>query len=180
MGPLIDGHQAFGIDRGIALGRRKRGVAEQILNGTQITATGQKVGGKGMAHGMRGGGIGQVQKAAYFAHFALGDLCDQPPAACANKKRLIAVRGIGAGADIIINRVADDLQNRDKALFVALAGDDHRSARRALIGIKVECLGYTQAAAIKQGEQGEVAFGKPRFILPRAGIIKDGHRIGGA
>ena len=30
-----------------------------------------------MAHGVRGGGIGQVQKATDFAHFALGDLCDQ-------------------------------------------------------------------------------------------------------
>ena len=55
MGLFVDLHQPPGVDLGIGLRRRQRGVAEKFLHRAQIAAIGQKMGRKGMAQGMRRG-----------------------------------------------------------------------------------------------------------------------------
>ena len=53
MGPVVDFEQASYIDLGIALGRGQRSMAEQFLDGAQIAAAGQKMGGEGMSQSVR-------------------------------------------------------------------------------------------------------------------------------
>ena len=53
MGGAIDGAEARGVDVGVALGGRQAGVAQQLLDGAQIAAGAQQVGGEGMAQRMR-------------------------------------------------------------------------------------------------------------------------------
>ena len=55
MGLLIGVEQVVGINPGVYLGAGERGVAEQFLNGAQIAAPAQQVGGKRMPQSMGGG-----------------------------------------------------------------------------------------------------------------------------
>src|ERR1044071_3305363 len=56
MGGLVDLQQVLGVDLGVALGGGERGVPQQLLDGPQVAAGPQQVGGEGMAQGMRGRG----------------------------------------------------------------------------------------------------------------------------
>lgn len=73
MGIVVDFQQSCGVDTGIDLGGGKAGMAEQFLNGTQIAAAGQKMGGEGMAQGMWRRIFRQAESAAQFLHLALYD-----------------------------------------------------------------------------------------------------------
>src|SRR5690606_20056669 len=68
---LIDAQKLRGVDLGVALGGRERGVAEQFLDGTEIATTGQQMGGEGMAEGMRCRRFRKTQLAAQALHRAL-------------------------------------------------------------------------------------------------------------
>ena len=50
--------QVAAVDLGIDLGGRQAGVAEQLLDGAQVAAGAEQVGGETVAQGMGGGGIG--------------------------------------------------------------------------------------------------------------------------
>ena len=60
----IGGDQPGAVDGGVDLGRRQRGVAEQLLDRAQIAAARQQVGGEGMAQRVRRGAVGQAERAA--------------------------------------------------------------------------------------------------------------------
>src|SRR5215468_10346232 len=79
--------QSLGVDAGIDLRRRERGMAEQFLDRAQIAATGQKVGGKGMPERVRRGAVGQAERAAQPRHCELNDAGAQGSAAGADKDR---------------------------------------------------------------------------------------------
>ena len=61
MGGAVDLEEPGEVDLGVALGRRERGVAEQLLDGAQVGARGQQVRGEGMAQRVRRRGLGQQQ-----------------------------------------------------------------------------------------------------------------------
>ena len=58
--------QGFNLNVGIALGRGKRTMSEQFLNGAEVGSFGQEVRGKGVAQGVWGERIGKFQVAADF------------------------------------------------------------------------------------------------------------------
>src|SRR5215470_6271961 len=59
----VDLEQALGVDRGVDLGRRQRGVAQQLLDGAEIAAARQQVGGEGMPQRVRRGRLGESEGA---------------------------------------------------------------------------------------------------------------------
>ena len=83
---VVDLHQPRRIYRGIGLGGRERGMAEQFLDRAQIAAGGEQVGGEAVAQRMRGGVGGQAE----LEPGALHHLGHQPrverPAALAAKE----------------------------------------------------------------------------------------------
>ena len=54
MRPPVERQELVGIDRGVDLGGCERRVPEQFLDGAQLAAPGQQMGGKRMAERMRG------------------------------------------------------------------------------------------------------------------------------
>ena len=64
MGAIIDGQQPGGVDVGIALGRRQRGMAQEFLDRAQIAAAGEEVGGEAVPQRMRCRPGGQAQQQA--------------------------------------------------------------------------------------------------------------------
>jgi hypothetical protein len=76
----VDFEQPLGVDPGVNLGGRERGVAKQFLDRAQVAAAGQKVGGKGMPQGMWRRAIGQAQRAAQPFHGELNDSRAKRPA----------------------------------------------------------------------------------------------------
>ena len=53
MGVAVHLGEPGGVDLHVALRRRQRGMAQQLLDGAQVAAAGQQVGGKGMAQRVR-------------------------------------------------------------------------------------------------------------------------------
>src|SRR6185437_14259787 len=62
MGAFIDVEQAFGVDRSVNLRGRQRGVAEQFLDGAQIAAARQQMGGERMTQGVRRRAVRQAER----------------------------------------------------------------------------------------------------------------------
>ena len=62
---------------------------KQFLNGAQIAARCQKVGGEAMAQSMRRGGCGQAHLCAGFFHDQSDQACIQWATFCAAKKRIV-------------------------------------------------------------------------------------------
>ncbi len=71
---VIDREQTRGVDFGVALGGRQRGMAEQLLDRPQIAATGEEMRGERMAQRMRrrGSRAGRVAGAASASPVAPG------------------------------------------------------------------------------------------------------------
>src|SRR5205085_70439 len=73
MGAPVNLQQLLGIDRRVDLRGRERGVAEQLLNGSEITPSREKMRGERMAQRMRRRGFGQAERAAQPRHGKLHD-----------------------------------------------------------------------------------------------------------
>ena len=52
VGPIVDRHQMIDVDLGVALGGAQAGVAEHLLDGAQVGALAQQVGGEAVAEGV--------------------------------------------------------------------------------------------------------------------------------
>src|SRR6202142_1785779 len=63
MGGAIGRKQARAVDSGIDLRRGQRGMAEQVLDGSQVASPSQKMRGEGMAQRMRRRGFRQAEGA---------------------------------------------------------------------------------------------------------------------
>ena len=73
MGVVVDFEQPCGVHAGVDLRRGKAGMAEQLLNGAQVSATGQKMRGEGMSERMRRGVFREAESAAELLHCPLND-----------------------------------------------------------------------------------------------------------
>src|SRR5665213_2982104 len=77
MRDAVDFEQPLGVDAGVNLGGRQRGVAEQFLDRAQIAAAGQKMGREGVPQRMRRRAVGQAERAAQPFHGELDESCLQ-------------------------------------------------------------------------------------------------------
>ena len=101
MGGVIGCHQPGGIDAGVDLRRRERGVAEQFLDGAQIAAAAEQMRGEGMAQAVRRRRGGQAERAAQPLHRELDDARRERPALDAEKERAVGRQPPGAERDIV-------------------------------------------------------------------------------
>src|SRR3546814_1982371 len=62
VGRSIDRHHLLRVHRRIALRRRERRMAEQLLDGAKVDAGAEKVGGEAVAQGVRRRRVGQSQR----------------------------------------------------------------------------------------------------------------------
>src|SRR6516225_12491199 len=86
MGAAVDFQQSLGIDGGVDLRRRQRGVAEQLLDRTQIPAARQQMRCEGMAQRMRRRGLRQPELAAQPRHRKLDDAWGERAASGADEQ----------------------------------------------------------------------------------------------
>jgi len=70
---LLRALETLGIDRGIDLRRRQRGMAEQFLDRAEVAAASQEMGGEGMPQGVRRCRVRQSERAAQRRHRELHD-----------------------------------------------------------------------------------------------------------
>ena len=89
-------HEPGGVDLGVELGRRERGVAEQFLDPAQVAAAGEEMGREGVAQRMRGGAVGQPERAAQFLDRKLDDAGRERPAAGPDEQGPLGLRNVGA------------------------------------------------------------------------------------
>src|SRR5215208_3994948 len=64
MGRAIDRGKPRRVDPGVALGGGKGGMAQQLLDGAQVPAAGQQMGGKAVPERMGRGPVGQPEREA--------------------------------------------------------------------------------------------------------------------
>ena len=101
-------------------------MAEQILDGAQVSAARQEMGGEGVAQRVRGRAVGQAERAAHNLHRQLHDARGQPPAFGADEQRAVGFQGIGAEREIVLDRLAHGRDDRRDARLLALADDRDR------------------------------------------------------
>ena len=159
---FVDREQALGVDRGVALRRRQAGVAQQFLDRPQIAAAAQKMRREAVAQRVRGGGLRQAERAAQHRHLALHQARRERPAAGADKERAVGRQRIGAGGEVIGDRLPHRRQvpARSRCLLPLPVIVDLLALRR-LGARQAERLGNAQAAAVEQGQHGDVALGLP-------------------
>ena len=173
MGPPVDLHELGVIDRGVALGGRERGVSQELLDGAEIAAIGQEVGGEAVAQRVRRRRLRQPQQGAQRAQPLLHDAGGKPLAAHADEQRTVGPEMMGAGGDIRCDALAHDVEHRHHALLVALAGDHHGVTLGRLAAVQRQRFAEAQAATVKQREKRRVALGDPWPAAELAGAFKD-------
>ena len=88
----VDLQQPLGVDAGVDLRGRERGVAEQFLDRAQVAAARQQMRGEGMPQRVRRRAVGQPQRAAQPLHRELDDARAERPAARADEDRPVRRR----------------------------------------------------------------------------------------
>ena len=118
MGLLVDLEETAGIYTGVALGRCQAGMAEQFLDGPQIHAVAEEVGGETVAHGMGSRGGGKAEASPQFPETLLGHAGIEPAAAGADEEGACGRRPVGAMTQVIQQRLPDPgQQGTMRALF---------------------------------------------------------------
>src|SRR6516164_9603962 len=84
---LVNGKEALGLDRGVALCRRQAGVTEKLLDRAQITAGIEKVSCKAVPQRMRGRCLRQIEKTAQRRHLPLHQARIERAASSPDKQR---------------------------------------------------------------------------------------------
>src|SRR5690606_34974476 len=89
MGLVVNFEQSLGINAGIDLCGRKARMAQQFLNGSEITAASQQMGGERVAQSVWRGAVGQTKTSAQLLHFSLDDGCMKHATLGSTKKRFV-------------------------------------------------------------------------------------------
>src|SRR5580692_2304438 len=121
VGGAIGADEAFGVDLGIDLRGRQRGVAEQFLDRADVAAAGEEVRGEGMPQRMRRCGLRQPERAAQPRHGELDDARRQRAALGADEQRAVVGQVEGTERGVIRNQLGDLRQQWNHALLAAFA-----------------------------------------------------------
>ena len=156
---LVDKAQFSKADVGIFLGGREAGVAEKVLNGSEIGARIEQMGGTAMAQGV-GGDMGQACLIQKIAHDASDTADVQPGASLIAKNWRASIGGTGGllGAPKRLESFHGGPRGRHDAVLSALAAADMQggATRLEIAPIETDTLAGAQAASIKHLEQGQV------------------------
>ena len=103
----VDRLEAGGVDAGVALRRRERGVAEEFLDAAQIAPGFEQVGGEAVAQRVRCRALGQAEHPAQHAHLALYNAGVEALAARADEQRVLRREAVGTNLKISVDRRED-------------------------------------------------------------------------
>src|SRR5271156_3509887 len=123
VGGAIGRKQARAVDSGIDLRGGQRGMAEQVLDGSQVASPSQKMRGERMAKRVRRRAFGQAERAAHPRHRQLHDAWRQGPAFRADEQWASGRKRKGAKRQIVLYRLANWRNDRRRARLLALADD---------------------------------------------------------
>ena len=124
-------HQAGLVDAGVDLGGREGGVAEELLDGAEVAAGLEEVGGERVAEGVGGRGRGQAELHPRRRDDLLDVARVERAAAGAAEERGGGVGREGREGAVVLDGGAGDGQDGDEALAAALAADAEHVARAA-------------------------------------------------
>ena len=131
-------------------------MAEQFLDGTQVAAMGQKVGGEGVAQGVGCGAGGQAQPVPQIGHQRLHAARAERPAAHTPEQRRTGFQIEGTEIGIARAGLVDRGQDGHDPSLVALAGDAQGLAHRMVAPVERQRFGNAKAAAIEQEQDSAV------------------------
>ena len=124
---VIDLEKPRGVDLGVHLRGRERGVAQKLLDGAQFAAAREQVRGEGVAQRVRRRGLGQAERAAQLRDRQLDDARRQRAAPRADEQRPLRREMIRAELQVVLDRAPHRRDRRDGADLSALAGDGRRN-----------------------------------------------------
>src|SRR5271155_5008883 len=127
---VVNCKETLGLNRSVALGCRQTRMTQQLLNCTQIAAGTEEMGCKAVSQGVRGRRFGEAEETAQRGHLALNYPRIERSAAAPDKERTVLGQRERARRKVIGNRFTHGRQNRQQALFAALAGDSQHLAER--------------------------------------------------
>jgi len=175
MGLIVDRHELIDADLGVFLGGGEGDMAEEFLDGAQVGAAVEKVGGEGMAQGMGRGLLENPGLDELLFEVALDASRRQASAAVVEKQGLVLGRpaaGFQVGADGLAGLAA----HRHDALLAPLAHNPHQ----AVIEIEVDDveggqLPDPQAGGVEEFEHGPVPQGESvrgvAFVQQPEGLV---------
>ena len=111
-------------------------MSKKFLNGAQISAAGQQMGGEGMSKGV-GRRAGQQAQSARSARSSLRDAGIERAAPGPQEQGRFGAASEGAGAEIGFDGLPNGRQSRNDPLFAALADDSNNIAfRHVAVGLR--------------------------------------------
>ena len=164
-------------DVGVDLGRADIVVAEEGLDGAEVGAVHEEVGGKGVAEGVGGDVLCDAGEAGVFFDNAL-DGAGGETAVVAGIVNGLEIAGIvekeggevvGTDGEVVLYRFGGGVADEDGAVFLALAADGEFAAVEVDgVAVKLDELGDAEAAREEKLENGAVA---------EAGLGVDGDEV---
>ena len=154
---LVDLREAAGFERGVVLRGGEAGVSEQFLDGAQVAAGVEKVGGETVAESVGGGVLRQAEGDAGGGDAGLDDARGEAASAFASEQGGVGGEGEGAGAGVCGDGGAGGGEDGEGALFSAFSGDGEGVGEGEDVGVEVEGFGDAESAAVEEREDGLVA-----------------------
>lgn len=179
MGAGPDIAEAGSVDRGVTLGGREAGVAEEFLDRAEVSAGTEQVGGKAMPERVGRRVFGEAGAAAVVTHCLAGDGRVEAGTAGANEERGVFGAG-GVEGEPGGHGVADRGEEGDDALLAAFA-EDAEAGNGGAEGADIEGqgLGDSEAGAVEEREEGGVAGLPARIGVFGADVFDEGGGFGG-
>ena len=145
-------------------------MAQKLLHRAQIAAVLQQMSGEGMPQRMRRGAGRQAEPAAQILHQGFALRADSSLCRAARRRGARAPRIEGAGARILLHRLAHGREHGHGAFLAPLADDGERLAQGRIAAFETEGFGDAQARSVEQRQQRRIARRDPGlFLLPGFG-----------
>ncbi len=161
VGLIVDGHEVVQRDAGVALGGGELGVAEEFLDGAEVGAIAEQMGGVGVAEGVGvEAGVAVGEEAVFFDE-QLDAAGGETGAAAVDEQSRLFRRADGK---VMVERFGGFRGVGHEAFLAALAADAEPAFGAVeVFEVEADALADAEAAAVEEFEDGVVAFGLVLF-----------------
>lgn len=161
VGLIVDGHEVVQRDAGVALGGGELGVAEEFLDGAEVGAVAEQVGGVGVAEGVGVKARVAVGKEPVFLDEQLDAAGGEAGAAAVDEQGIVFSL---ADSEVAFERFGGLRGVGHEAFLAALAADAEPAFGAVeVFEVEADALADAEAAAVEKFEDGVVAFGLVLF-----------------
>ncbi len=161
VGLIVDGHEVVQRDARVALGGGELGVAEEFLDGAEVGAVAEQVGGVGVTESMGvEAGVAVGEEAVFFDE-QLDAAGGETGAAAVDEQSILLCRADG---EVKVERFGGFRGVGHEAFLAALAADAEPAFGAVeVFEVEADALADAEAAAVEEFEDGVVAFGLVLF-----------------